>query len=86
VDNGSGEPDDGAMNVLGGRSVVRTPTAGLTAICLGFLMITLDATNRQRGLGADRRGPRPIGVDGAVDRQRVHPGLRRAAALGGRAG
>src|SRR6201993_1514151 len=31
------------MNLLAGR-VERSPTLGLTAICLGFLMITLDAT------------------------------------------
>ena len=43
------------MKLLADR-VVRSPTLGLTAICLGFLMITLDATIVNVALG-------PIGQD-----------------------
>jgi DHA2 family methylenomycin A resistance protein-like MFS transporter len=43
------------MKLLADRSV-RSPTLGLTAICLGFLMITLDATIVNVALG-------PIGED-----------------------
>ena len=44
------------MNVLADRAVVRSPTLGLVAICLGFVMITLDATIVNVALG-------PIGAD-----------------------
>src|SRR5246127_5671441 len=43
------------MKLLADR-VERSPTLGLTAICLGFLMITLDATIVNVALG-------PIGAD-----------------------
>ncbi len=42
--------------------------------------------NRQRRSGADRERPRRGRVDGAVDRQRLHPGVRGATAHGRRAG
>jgi DHA2 family methylenomycin A resistance protein-like MFS transporter len=49
------------MKLLADRPMVRSPTLGLTAISLGFLMITLDATIVNVALG-------PIGADlgGAV--------------------
>ena len=49
------------MKSLAGRTIVRSPTLGLTAISLGFLMITLDATIVNVALG-------PIGTElgGAV--------------------
>jgi DHA2 family methylenomycin A resistance protein-like MFS transporter len=49
------------MKLLADRAIVRSPTLGLTAISLGFLMITLDATIVNVALG-------PIGKDlgGAV--------------------
>jgi MFS family permease len=56
VDTGSGEPDHRPMNVLAHRTVVRSPALGLTTICLGFLMITVDATIVNVALG-------PIGHD-----------------------
>jgi DHA2 family methylenomycin A resistance protein-like MFS transporter len=61
VDNGPGEPDYRPMKLLADRTVVRSPRLGLTAISLGFLMITLDATIVNVALG-------PIGTDlgGAV--------------------
>src|ERR1700758_1257777 len=55
VDTGAGETDDRRVKLLADR-VVRSPTLGLTAICLGFLMITLDATIVNVALG-------PIGQD-----------------------
>jgi MFS transporter, DHA2 family, methylenomycin A resistance protein len=49
------------MSSLADRTIVRSPALGLTAICLGFLMITLDATIVNVALG-------PIGAElgGAV--------------------
>jgi DHA2 family methylenomycin A resistance protein-like MFS transporter len=44
------------MKLLADRSIVRSPTLGLVAISLGFLMITLDATIVNVALG-------PIGTD-----------------------
>src|SRR5450432_1207276 len=44
------------MELLANRTTVRSPRLGLTAICLGFLMITLDATIVNVALG-------PIGAD-----------------------
>src|ERR1700742_4853727 len=44
------------MDLPADRAVARSPTLGLTAICLGFLMITLDATIVNVALG-------PIGAD-----------------------
>src|ERR1700686_4593878 len=44
------------MQLLADRAIVRSPTLGLTAISLGFLMITLDATIVNVALG-------PIGAD-----------------------
>jgi DHA2 family methylenomycin A resistance protein-like MFS transporter len=44
------------MKLLADRTIVRSPTVGLTAISLGFLMITLDATIVNVALG-------PIGND-----------------------
>jgi DHA2 family methylenomycin A resistance protein-like MFS transporter len=61
VDNGAGEPDYRRMKLLADRTIARSPTLALTAISLGFLMITLDATIVNVALG-------PIGADlgGAV--------------------
>jgi DHA2 family methylenomycin A resistance protein-like MFS transporter len=61
VDNGLGEPDYRPMKLLADRTIARSPTLGLTAISLGFLMITLDATIVNVALA-------PIGTDlgGAV--------------------
>src|SRR6201997_4086706 len=55
VDTGAGETDARRMKLLGDR-IGRSPALGLTAICLGFLMITLDATIVNVALG-------PIGAD-----------------------
>jgi MFS transporter, DHA2 family, methylenomycin A resistance protein len=55
VDSGGGETDDWRMKLVADR-IVYGPTLGLTAICLGFLMITLDATIVNVALG-------PIGAD-----------------------
>src|SRR6266446_3913265 len=44
------------MKVIADRTIARNPTLGLTAISLGFLMITLDATIVNVALG-------PIGSD-----------------------
>jgi MFS transporter, DHA2 family, methylenomycin A resistance protein len=52
VDNGPREPDYRSVKLLADRTIVRSPTLGLTAICLGFLMITLDATIVNVALGS----------------------------------
>jgi hypothetical protein len=52
VDNGAGEPDHRPVKLFADRTIARSPTLGLTAISLGFLMITSDATIADVALGA----------------------------------
>ena len=61
MDNAPGESDYRLVKLLANRTIARSPTLGLAAISLGFLMITLDATIVNVALG-------PIGTDlgGAV--------------------
>ena len=61
MDKGPGGPDDRPVKLPAARTTARSPALGLTAISLGFLMITLDATIVNVALG-------PIGTDlgGAV--------------------
>jgi MFS transporter, DHA2 family, methylenomycin A resistance protein len=56
VDNSAGEPDHRPMSLRANRTIGRSRALGLTAISLGFLMITLDATIVNVALG-------PIGAD-----------------------